>query len=168
MSPVRSRSPAPVKSTICRIYVQPRAPFTSRAPFPSDGAPQAAVQREPGLGFRHFLYEPECLALAAAIDTIHADPASTLLLDSTCLIPFAHVYFSYARFTASRSGNACILAAEDGVLSLASLSLRTNQATRADRRTSLRLPSSIAGMGGQSGTRPATALQICAFEQCRS
>ena len=39
---------------------------------------------------------------------------------------------------------------------------------RVARRTSLRLPRRTAGIGGQPGTRPSTALQTCALEQCNS
>ena len=39
---------------------------------------------------------------------------------------------------------------------------------REARRTSLRRPRDTAGMGGQPGRRPATALQMWALEQCSS
>src|SRR5579872_1104525 len=76
------------------------------------------------------------------------------------------IEFSYARFAAPRNGDAFTLSFATGIrLSLVACSLRSIQARRASRRTSLRRPRETEGIGGQPRTRPETMLQICALEQ---
>ena len=65
----------------------------------------------------------------------------------------------YARLPASRSGNVDMLASEDA-RSLFSIHSRNDSL-----RMSFLRPSETAGIGGHPGTRPDTALQMCALEQ---
>src|ERR1035437_4215861 len=44
----------------------------------------------PGLGLRHLFDQTKNPTFAPAIDPPHADPATTLLLDTSRLVPFAH------------------------------------------------------------------------------
>jgi len=106
-------------------------------------------------GFGHVFDQAQDAALVLAIGPKHANPATALLLDSTCLMPLTHI-------------PPCVRHPYWRCPILTLFSFSSIHRTKDSRRTSFRRPRGTQGMAGQPRTRPLTTFPTCAFEQCRS